>query len=170
MHMNTELKPVGSIRNNPGNPRSISQDKFRKLCDSMARNPKFIHLRPIILDETDTIIAGNMRYLAACHLDWTHVPCVYASDLNEEEIREFIIIDNVPYGEWDWDTMGIEYNLEELQEWGLDVPSLDITESKEAQHEEDNSFFLNIEFDNEKQCAIWFERLSQENLRVKIVT
>jgi hypothetical protein len=115
----TELKP------NPNNPRLIKDDKFKKLCDSIQAFPKMMELRPIIIDEGNIILGGNMRFNALKHLGYKELPAEWvkeANELTEEQKQEFIVKDNVGFGEWDWDILANEWDTEKLEEWGLDLP------------------------------------------------
>lgn len=114
----TELKP------NNANPRTIKDDKFRKLVASIQDFPKMMALRPIVIDADGTILGGNMRYRALVELGYNEIPDTWvkrASDLTDEEKRRFIIEDNVPFGQWDWDALGNDWDAVELEDWGLDV-------------------------------------------------
>lgn len=135
--MKTEIIAISELRPNPVNPRSISEDKFRKLCQSLEDFPKMLELRPVIIDDDNIVLGGNMRLKAAEHIGLTHLPCVRAKDLSQKEKDEFIVKDNLGYGAWDWDTMGIQYELEQLEDWGLDVPNLEVGESEELEEEKE---------------------------------
>ena len=114
------------IKENPNNPRRINKDDFEKLKKSIKDfGDKMMPLRPIIIDENGIILGGNMRYKAIQDLgieikeDWVKK----ASDFTEEEKREFIIKDNGPAsGEWDWDMLANEWDVELLNEWGMETP------------------------------------------------
>jgi len=114
---------LSEIKPNPKNPRVIKDDKYEQLKKSIKEFPKMLELRPIVIDKDNIILGGNMRYRALQELGYKDVPVVRAEDLTDEEKREFIIKDNIPYGEWDWDELANEYELEELEEWGMDVES-----------------------------------------------
>lgn len=117
-----QLLPIKKIVANPNNPRIIKDDKFKKLVQSIKDFPKMLELRPIVIDENNVVLGGNMRLRALQELGIKEVPVLYANDLTEEQKKEFIIKDNVGFGEWDWDVLANEWNEEELTEWGLDVP------------------------------------------------
>lgn len=116
---------ISSLKPNEKNPRLIKDDKFEKLCQSIKRNSSFLNLRPIIYDKDMIVVAGNMRYRALLHLGFSEIPDEWtrsAENLSTEELREFLIVDNVSYGEWNWDILSTEYDLTELENWGVDVP------------------------------------------------
>ena len=121
--MSEKIK-LSSIKPNPNNPRLIKDDRFQKLLKSIEEFPKMFRMRPIVIDENRVILGGNMRYKALLHLKFKEVPDEWIkleSDLTEEEKKEFIIKDNVGYGEHDWDILANDWQSEKLNEWGLDV-------------------------------------------------
>ena len=99
-----QLKPNGS------NPRIIKEAKFKKLVKSIKEFPEMLDLRPIILDEDNVILGGNMRYKACIEAGLREVPVKIAKGLTEEQKKEFIVKDNVGFGEWDWDVLGNEWD------------------------------------------------------------
>jgi len=142
--------PLNGIQPNPDNPRTIRDDKFERLIDSLLNFPKMMALRPIVVDGA-TALGGNMRtraLVAICEMPeselldrlkgnknlakfWQpirqsgEIPDEWvrqASELTEEEKRRFIITDNAGFGSWDWDALANEWDAAELAEWGLDVP------------------------------------------------
>ena len=105
---------------NPKNPRYIKDDRFLKLKNNIVEFPKMMKLRPIIIDDDGMILGGNMRYLALVELGYKDIPdgwVVKASELTEEERKQFTILDNVPFGDWDYDKLANEWDMVELQEW-----------------------------------------------------
>ncbi len=122
---------LSSIKKNPNNPRLIKDDKFQQLCDSINKFPKMFKLRPIIIDENNVVLGGNMRLQALKELKFKEIPDEWvkkADELTEEQKKEFIIKDNLGYGEWNWQILNDEWSIEELEEWGLsedDFQSLD---------------------------------------------
>lgn len=121
----TIVVKVGDIKGNPNNPRIIKDDKFHKLVQSIKDFPKMLELRPVILNKDMIILGGNMRWKAAKEAGIKEIPVMIADELSEKEQREFIIKDNLGYGEWDWEMLANEWETEELNDWGLDVPSFD---------------------------------------------
>ena len=116
---------TSQLKSNPNNPRLIKDDKFKKLCTSIEQFPKMMELRPIIIDENNIILGGNMRFNALKHLGYKELPAEWvkqASELTEEQKQEFIVKDNVGFGEWDWDILANEWDTEKLEEWGLELP------------------------------------------------
>lgn len=125
---------INEIRLNDKNPRLIKGDKFKQLVKSIKAFPKMMELRPIVIDDDGVIIGGNMRYQAIkVGLKMTEIPdawVIRASALTEEQKREFVIKDNVGFGEWDFDILANEWDLDELKEWGLDLPGMEGPEEK----------------------------------------
>lgn len=113
---------INLIKPNPNNPRVIKDEKFKKLVQSIKDFPQMLELRPIVIDENNIVLGGNMRLRACIELGLKDVPTIYAKDLTEEQKKEFIIKDNVGFGEWEWDVLANEWDVEKLEEWGLDVP------------------------------------------------
>jgi len=113
------------IRPNPSNPRVIKDHKFEKLKQSIRDFPEMMALRPMVINEDNIVLGGNMRLRALQDLGYKNVPDEWvkkAHELTEDQQREFIVKDNAGFGEWDWDLLANEWDSEELGEWGLDVP------------------------------------------------
>jgi len=119
---------IEDIHINTDNPRYIRDERYQKLKKSIQEFPKMMKLRPIIVDDKGMILGGNMRYLAMVDLGYKEIPegwVIKASELTEEERRKFQIVDNIPFGDWDYDKLANEWDLEELQEWGIELPELE---------------------------------------------
>jgi DNA modification methylase len=126
---------ISDIIPNPNNPRQIKDDKFKKLVESIKNFPEMLSLRPIVVNDNMVVLGGNMRLKACKDAGLKEVPIIKASDLTEEQQKEFIIKDNVGFGEWDWDALANEWDVEQLEEWGLDVPDF---AQNELEAEEDD--------------------------------
>ena len=127
---------LSDILPNPENPRLLRDEKFAKLKQSIQDFPKMMSLRPIVIDNMGMILGGNMRYRALQELGFKEIPDTWvkrAEELTAEEKRRFIIADNVGFGEWDWDELANNWDVEQLEEWGLDVPNFEdeVLEAKE---------------------------------------
>jgi DNA modification methylase len=119
------------IKPNPDNPRYINEENFSKLKKSIKGFERMMELRPMVIDESNTVLGGNMRLRALEELGYKDIPDEWvkrAEDLTEEQKREFIVKDNVGFGSWDWDMIANEWDVEQLDEWGLDVPVFPETE------------------------------------------
>jgi len=122
---------LSAIKPNPSNPRLIKDEKFEKLKQSIKDFPQMMELRPMVVDETMTLLGGNMRFKALQDLGYKEVPDNWikkASELTEEQKKEFIIKDNVGFGEWEWEQLANEWDVEQLAEWGLDIPDYAIAQ------------------------------------------
>ena len=113
---------IGTIIPNPTNPRIIKDDKFKKLVKSIQEFPQMLELRPIVVDSNMVVLGGNMRLKACIAAGLKQVPIIVADQLTEEQKGEFIIKDNVGFGEWDWDLLANEWDVETLEDWGLELP------------------------------------------------
>ena len=116
-----EYLPIWKIKNNPNNPRLVKDDKFKKLVKSIKDFPEMLDKRPIIVNEDMIVLGGNMRLKACNEAGLKEVPVIVANWTQEQE-RQFIIKDNLGYGEWDWDIIANEWDADELNDWGLDIP------------------------------------------------
>ena len=123
--MKITITPISSIKPNPNNPRLIKDDKFKKLVKSIQEFPEMLNLRPIVVNADSVVLGGNMRLKACKEAGLKQVPVILAEDLTEEQQKQFIIKDNVGFGEWDWEDLANNWNAEELSEWGLDIPDID---------------------------------------------
>ena len=114
--------PINTVKANPNNPRIIKDDKFAKLVKSINEFPQMLNLRPIVVNDDMVVLGGNMRLKACKEAGLKDIPIIKASELTEQQQKEFIVKDNVGYGEWDWDDLANNWDASELEEWGLDIP------------------------------------------------
>ena len=112
---------ISKVKGNPNNPRIIKNDKFKKLVKSIQEFPEMLKLRPIVVDEDMIVLGGNMRLKASKDAGLKEVWIEVAEGLTEEQKKEFIVKDNVGFGEWEWDMLANEWDSVQLAEWGLDV-------------------------------------------------
>lgn len=129
-----ELLNIKKINPNPNNPRTIKDEKFKRLVQSIKEFPEMLEKRPIVVNKDMMVLGGNMRLKACIEAGLTEVP-VLVADWSEEKQREFIIKDNVSGGEWDWDVLANEWDANQLTEWGLDVPDFVTAEATEDDYE-----------------------------------
>jgi len=127
--------PINTVKANPNNPRIIKDDKFAKLVKSINEFPQMLNLRPIVVNDDMVVLGGNMRLKACKEAGLKEIPIIKASELTEQQQKEFIVKDNVGYGEWDWNDLANNWDAEQLQDWGLDIPGFD-AEVIEAQEDE----------------------------------
>jgi len=122
IHGKARNMKITEIQLNPHNPRIIKDAKFKKLVQSIKEFPEMLALRPIVIDENHIVLGGNMRLRACMEAGIEDVPVQIAQGLTEEQKREFIVKDNVGFGEWDWNQLANEWDVELLDHWGLDLP------------------------------------------------
>lgn len=134
--INTKKVKLDLIKLNPNNPRLIKDDKFKKLVQSIVDFPQMLEIRPIVVNADMIILGGNMRYKACKEAGIKEIPVIIADNLTEEQQKEFLIKDNVSGGEWDWDILANEWNVEQLTEWGLDIPNFEVDEVLEAEEDD----------------------------------
>jgi hypothetical protein len=120
--MESKLVKISEVKLNPNNPRQIKDDKFKNLIKSIKDFPEMLDIRPIVVNEDMVILGGNMRFRACKEAGLKEVPVIVANNLTEDQQREFLIKDNVSGGEWDWDLLANEWEVEKLGDWGLDIP------------------------------------------------
>ena len=169
-----QIVKISEVKPNPKNPRLIKDDKFKKLVKSIQEFPDMLNKRPLItFTDTDgkyVVLGGNMRLKALKELNYKKVPIILADEWTEEQKAEFLIKDNVGFGEWDWDSLANEWESELLNDWGLDVPKIqDYEEIEPSGYDLTQKWFLNIEFENEEDCEKWYNSLIEEGLICKIV-
>jgi ParB-like chromosome segregation protein Spo0J len=143
---------ITEVKNNPKNPRLIKDDKFRKLVKSIQEFPQMLELRPIVVDENNIVLGGNMRLKACKEAGLKEVYIVKAEGLTELQKDEFIVKDNVGFGEWDWDMLANEWDAELLNDWGLFVPEMPTEVDYSILDEEDLDDELNDMADGVKKA------------------
>jgi len=159
--MKTEKIKLSKIKRNPDNPRLIKDNKFHKLVKSIKDFPEMLEIRPIVVNEDMVVLGGNMRLKACQEAGLKEVPVIQADELSAEQQREFIVKDNVGFGEWDWDMIANEWDTEKTNEWGLDLPFSeediiemnnpfnDETENKFATELDSESNYIVLKFDKD---------------------
>ena len=126
--MKTKVVKLTEIKSNPSNPRIIKDDKFKKLVKSIKEFPKMLEIRPIVVDKDNVVLGGNMRLKACKDAGLIEIPVLSAEHLTLEEQQQFIVKDNLSYGEWDWDFLTTDFDMTALTDWGMDIPSFNINE------------------------------------------
>ena len=130
-----QIEKISNVKLNPNNPRIIKDDKFKKLVQSIKDFPEMLNIRPIVVNKDMIILGGNMRYKACKEAGLKEIPIII-TDLSEDKQREFLIKDNTSGGEWDWEVLANEWDAEQLDDWGLDVPSFEVDEVLEAEEDD----------------------------------
>lgn len=123
---------ISEVKPNPKNPRVIRDGKFQKLVKSIQEFPDMLNKRPLIVftdvDGKYCVLGGNMRLKALNELKFKEIPVILADEWTEEQKAEFLIKDNVGFGEWDWDQLANEWDAEKLDDWGLNIPNYETIE------------------------------------------
>jgi len=132
-----ELVNIEEVKTNNDNPRYIKDYKFKKLVQSIKEFPEMLKLRPIVVNEDNVVLGGNMR-LKACLEAGLKQVWIKKADLTPDQEKEFIIKDNSSFGEWDWDLLANEWDNDKLRDWGLDVVNLEENFDGEEMFESDD--------------------------------
>ena len=119
---------ITKLTSNANNPRLIKDGKFKKLVKSIQEFPEMLRIRPIVVDENNVVLGGNMRLRACKEAQLKEVWIEKIENFTEEQKKEFIVKDNIGFGEWEWDILANEWNEVQLKDWGMDVwqPTEDI--------------------------------------------
>ena len=162
---------ISDIKVNPNNPRLIKDDKFKKLVQSIKDFPEMLDIRPIVVNKDMIILGGNMRYKACKEAGLKEVPIII-TNLTEEQQREFLIKDNTSGGEWDWNMIANEWDVEQLAEWGLDVPLFKNNEDelKDLSDTIDNLYRIEIICKDEEHQENTYNKLIEEGYECRILT
>jgi len=167
---------ISKIKSNPNNPRIIKDDKFKKLCKSISELPKMMELRPIVVDDNFVVQGGNMRLKALNELNYKEIPDSWvkqAKDFTEDELKEFIIKDNVGFGEWDWDDLANNWDVEKLEDWGLDIPNFKTEDEKEIEDISDkitSMYRIEVICKDEMEQEQTYNKLIEQNYECRLLT
>ena len=154
-----ERVDIRQVRSNPDNPRFIKGDKFEKLVKSIREFPQMLELRPIVVNKDMVVLGGNMRLKACEEAGIDQVPIIFADNLTEEQQKEFIIKDNSSFGEWDWDILANEWDIDVLNDWGIDVPNFDVEEPIDETPEKEDKLMINVRCENEESQEALYQYL-----------
>jgi ParB-like chromosome segregation protein Spo0J len=152
-----QIAKINQIKPNPKNPRTIKDERFEKLKKSIQDFPDMLNKRPLVcFTDTDgkfVVLGGNMRLKAAKDLGLKELPIILADEWTEEQKAEFLIKDNVGFGEWDWNELNTDWDTEQLNEWGLEVPDFAIMPSEDELigEEKNKPPTMKITFENPEQ-------------------
>jgi DNA modification methylase len=126
---------IKEIKLNDHNPRDITPEMFEKLKKSIQEFPQMLETRPLVIDENNVVLGGNMRLRVLQDLGFEDVPVKQVTGWTEEQKKEFIVKDNLSYGMWDWEMLANEWDAEQLEDWGLEIEGW---EEEKLEAEEDN--------------------------------
>ena len=162
------------IKGNPNNPRIIKNDKFKKLVKSIKEFPEMLEKRPIVVDEDLMVLGGNMRLKASKDAGLKEVWIDIAEGWTKEQKDEFVVKDNVNFGEWEWDMLANEWDSVQLAEWGLDVwPNEDDEQNNDVNDISDNiseEYRVEIELNSEREQEQVFNELTKKGYKCRILT
>ena len=165
---------IYKIKGNPNNPRIIKNDKFKKLVKSIKEFPQMLEKRPIVVDEDLMVLGGNMRLKASKDAGLKEVWIDIAEGLTEEQKQEFIVKDNVNFGEWEWDMLANDWDSVQLAEWGLDVwQNEDDEQNNDVNDISDNiseEYRVEIELNSEREQEQVFNELNKKGYKCRILT
>jgi len=171
---------LSQIKPNPNNPRLIKDDKFQKLVESIRTFPEMMEKRPIVcVTDTDGKLyplGGNMRLKALQELKYKDIPDNWiqmADEWTEEQRREFVIKDNVGFGEWNWEELANDWDAEKLEEWGLDVPDFDVdneTEQNDLSDTIENLYRIEIICKDEEHQETTYNKLIEQGYECRLLT
>lgn len=171
---------ISKIKGNPNNPRFINDEKFKKLVESIRTFPEMMDKRPIIcvtdVDGKIYPLGGNMRLKALQELKYKEIPDNWiqmADEWTEEQRREFVIKDNVGFGEWNWEELANEWDSEQLEEWGLDVPDFradDETEQKDLSSTIESLYRIEIICKDEEHQENSYNKLIEQGYECRLLT
>ena len=162
--------PINKIKSNPNNPRVIKDDKFKKLVQSLKDLPEMAQVRPIVVNKDMIVLGGNMRLKAMKEAGWKEAP-VAVVDWDEDKQRQFIIKDNVGFGEWDWDMLANEWDAESLGDWGLDVPIImEEAEINDLSEQLEPTFKIEISCRDEEHQEKVYNKLIGEGHECRLLT
>lgn len=169
----------GQIEGLPKNPRFIKTEKFNKLKRSLADHPQMLALRELLVypyGEKFVIIGGNMRYRAMKELKYKEAPCkVIPADTSVEELKAYTIKDNSGFGEWDFDELANDWDAEDLEEWGVDLPVIEDANfekdlgKKDLSEEIKMEFKLELDCDSEEQQQLLFNEFKERGIICRIL-
>lgn len=169
--MRTEKIKISKIKRNPNNPRLIKDNKFHKLVKSIKEFPEMLDIRPIVVNEEMIVLGGNMRLKACQEAGLKEISIIKANELTAEQQREFIVKDNVGFGEWDWDMIANEWDIDELKEWGMDVPKFELSEDdKDLSDTLIESLRIEVEMESEEEQEKLYNELIEKGYKCRILT
>jgi len=171
-----QIVKISEVKPNPKNPRIIKDGKFQKLVKSIQEFPDMLNKRPLVtftdVDGKYVVLGGNMRLKACKEIGLKEIPIIVADEWTEEQKNEFLIKDNVGFGEWDWDSLANEWDAEKLDDWGLDVPIFkeDETELKDLSSTIDNLYRIEIVCKDEEHQENSYNKLIEQGYECRLLT
>ena len=172
-----KIVKINQIKPNPKNPRTIKDERFEKLKKSIQDFPDMLNKRPLVcFTDTDgkfVVLGGNMRLKAAKDLGLKELPIILADEWTEEQKAEFLIKDNVGFGEWDWNELNTDWDTEQLEGWGLEVPGFEVEADAEIDDLSDkiNSLYrIEIVCKDEEEQEKSYNKLIEQGYECRLLT
>lgn len=182
LHLNT-----GQIKDVPKNPRFIKDERYEALKKSIEDDPEMLQLRELVAYDNNgelVVILGNMRYRAMKELGYKDAPVkVLPPKTDAKKLRAYIQKDNIAFGQNDWDLLGNEWDIEELQDFGLECDFLEDNEDMIGNEDEGKKdeiedfsseltpqYKIEISFDNEEEQEKIYNELTERGLSCRILT
>lgn len=182
LHLNT-----GQIKDVPKNPRFIKDERYEALKKSIEDDPEMLQLRELVAYDNNgelVVILGNMRYRAMKELGYKDAPVkVLPPETDAKKLRAYIQKDNIAFGQNDWDLLGNEWDVEELQDFGLECEFLEDNENVIENEDEGGNdeiedfsseltpqYKIEISFDNEEEQEKIYNELTERGLSCRILT
>lgn len=184
--MQTQLVKIKDLKNNTGqveglpkNPRILKDDKFIKLKKSLEDDPEMLELREVIAYDNNgelIVICGNMRLKALKELGIKEVPTkILPTKTTVEKLKAYTIKDNVSFGDHDFEMIANEWDVEQLEEWGLDVPDFGADEVQEKEqvdlsYDLKETFEVIISCKDETQQEQVYNKMIADGFNVRVLT
>jgi len=172
-----KMVKISQIKPNPKNPRTIKDERFEKLKKSIQDFPDMLNKRPLVcFTDTDgkyVVLGGNMRLKAAKDLGLKELPIIFADEWTEEQKAEFLIKDNVGYGEWEWQQLATDWDNQKLEEWGLEIPIFkngDEDELKDISDTIKNLYRIEIVCQDEEHQENTYNKLIEQGYECRLLT
>jgi ParB-like chromosome segregation protein Spo0J len=164
---------IAAIKPNEENPRFITDAKFKKLVKSIKDFPEMLEARPLVIDEDNVVLGGNMRLKALKSAGIFEIPVKRVEGWTAEQKKEFIIKDNLGYGEWDWELVANIWEVEEIAEWGLDIPQFgveDLGNPFEAEVSKNITFKIEVTCDNQRKQEKLYNELIEKGFECRMIS
>ena len=164
---------IAAIKPNEENPRFITDAKFKKLVKSIKDFPEMLEARPLVIDEDNVVLGGNMRLKALKAAGVFEIPVKRVNGWTSEQKKEFIIKDNLGYGEWDWELVANIWEVEEIAEWGFDIPQFgveDLGNPFEAEVSKNITFKIEVTCDNQRKQEKLYNELIEKGFECRMIS
>lgn len=170
-----QIVSIKQVKPNPRNPRIIRDEKFKKLVKSIQDFPDMLNKRPLVVftdtDGSYVVLGGNMRLKAMHELKFKEVPVIIADEWTEEQKAEFLVKDNVGFGEWDYDQLSAEWDVEQLTDWGLDMPGFQNEQKNDDLSSDIKALFrIEIMCKDEEHQENTYNKLIEQGLECRLLT